>query len=150
LYQHSKNATQEIQESDNIVLVDHGSPLPAVTEVRQHISRQLKKKLPSGVQLNQAAMERRKGKAYDFNGELLEDYLSRLAKSGETQARVLLLFLLPGTHAGENGDIVQICNRVMAKYSGFKVTISPLIGENDLLIDCLSRRLEKVVNTLNI
>ena len=86
-------------------------------------------------------MERRQGKEYDFNGELLEDYLSRIAEAGETHATVLLLFLLAGTHAGENGDITQICDAVMNKYPNFKVTISPLIGQNEKLIDCLEQRL---------
>lgn len=130
----------------NLVLVDHGSPLPAVNAVRQHITNALNEKLPEGVTLKQAAMERRKGKQYDFNGELLEDYLSNLAQTGETQATVLLLFLLAGTHAGKNGDIVRICNKVMQQYPDLKVSISPLIGQNEILITCLTDRLNKVIN----
>ena len=126
------------------MLVDHGSPLPAVNAVRQHIANALTTKLPEGLRLHQAAMERRKAKEYDFNGELLEDYLTRIADAGETHASVLLLFLLPGSHAGKDGDIVQICNRVMSKHPNFKVSISPLIGENELLITCLENRLNKV------
>lgn len=125
----------------NIVLVDHGSPLPAVNNVRQHIANALNDKLPKVINLDQAAMERRKGLKYDFNGELLSDYLHRIADSGETQVTVLLLFLLPGSHAGENGDISQICDSVVKQHPNFKINISPLISENDNLIQCLKNRL---------
>lgn len=148
LYQHaiSTNNSIEPENLKNLVLVDHGSPLPAVNAVRQHITAALNKKLPEGIHLNQAAMERRKGKAYDFNGELLEDYLHKLGTAGETQVIVLLLFLLPGTHAGENGDIVQICNQAMKNHPDLNVMISPLIGDNRLLVDCLNDRLQEVLS----
>ena len=143
LYEHAiiaaKGNTKESLR--NLVLVDHGSPLAAVNAVRQHIAGALKTKLPQGMNIDQAAMERRQGKEYDFNGELLEDYLSRIAEAGETHATVLLLFLFAGTHAGENGDITQICNAVMKQYPDFKVSISPLISQNEKLIDCLEQRL---------
>lgn len=139
--------TNDLGALKNLVLVDHGSPLAAVTAVREHIATALNAKLPETITLKQAAMERRKGKEYDFNGELLEDYLSKLATAGETQATVLLLFLLPGTHAGENGDIVQICNKVMQQYPDFNVSISPLIGQNKTLVTCLAQRLNQLINT---
>ena len=148
LFQHSKLAIdgRKHHECQNLVLVDHGSPLPAVNAVRQHIASKLQEKLANGIQLKQAAMERRKGNEYDFNGELLQDLLSKLAESGETSVTVLLLFLLPGTHAGKNGDIVQICRNVMDKFPDFTASMSPLIGEHEMLIDCLSDRLR---NTLD-
>ena len=148
LFQHSKLAIdgRKHHECQNLVLVDHGSPLPTVNAVRQHIASKLQEKLANGIQLKQAAMERRKGNEYDFNGELLQDLLSKLAESGETSAKVLLLFLLPGTHAGKKGDIVQICRNVMDKFPDFTASMSPLIGEHEMLIDCLSDRLR---NTLD-
>ncbi len=148
LYEHAISAAGGNTKDTlkNLVLVDHGSPLPAVNDVRQHIAAALNSKLPEGAHLAQAAMERREGKEYDFNGELLEDYLSSLAESGETHATVLLMFLLAGTHAGENGDIVQICNAVMKQYPDFKVAISPLISQNEKLITCLTQRLNQLLN----
>lgn len=143
LYEHAITAVEGNSRAtlSNLVLVDHGTPLPAVNAVRQHIASAVNARMPNGISIDQAAMERREGKEYDFNGVLLEDYLKRLAKAGETQARVLLLFLLAGTHAGENGDIVQICDRVMTQYPNFNVSISPLISQNGKLIDCLEQRL---------
>jgi len=145
LYEHAHSLGKG-KHTKNLVLVDHGSPIPSVTAVRQHIAESLSDRLENTVTLQQAAMERRKGKEYDFNGELLEDYLSRIAESGETEATVLLLFLLPGTHAGENGDIAQICRSVMLKHPHFTVSISPLIGQNEKLISCLAKNLNKVLD----
>jgi len=147
LYQNTLQASdnQLSQESlKNIVLVDHGSPIIAVSKVRQHIANALASKLPKTIRLGQAAMERRNGQEYDFNGQLLSDYLLDLAKSGETQITVLLLFLLPGTHAGENGDIAQICDNVIQHYPNFRINISPLISQNKNLISCLENRLRVV------
>ena len=132
----------------SLVLVDHGTPLSAVNEVRQHIAKALSERLPDTICVSQAVMERRAGEKYDFNGELLEDYLIRLAKAGETQVHVLLQFLLPGTHAGKDGDIIQICNKVMQQYPELKVSISPLIGEHQRLVDCLAQRYNDVISAI--
>ena len=125
----------------NIVLVDHGSPLPQVTAVRQHLTQTVQNKLPEGVQLDQAVMERREGKEFDFNGELLQNYLSQRAAAGETHATVILMFLLPGSHAGEDGDIIEICNSVMTNYPHFIIKISPLISEHPEIISILAEHL---------
>jgi len=54
-------------------------------------------------------MERREGKQYDFNGPLLEQWLEQKVARGEKSAIVALMFFLPGRHAGDGGDIEQIC-----------------------------------------
>lgn len=129
----------------NIVLVDHGSPSSQITAVRNGVAKEVQAKLGKDVQLEQAVMERREGKQYDFNGELLEDWLIAKAEQGvsgeETNAIVALLFSLPGRHAGEDGDIVTICDSVMQRYPNFKVGISPLVGEHPLLLEILADRL---------
>jgi sirohydrochlorin ferrochelatase len=125
----------------NLVLVDHGSPIPRVTEVRKHLAQTVQQKLPAGCQLEQAVMERREGKEYDFNGALLEDWLTNKAQAGETSAIVILMFFLAGRHAGEGGDIVEICNTVMDRNPGFKVAISPLITEHPDFVSILQQRL---------
>lgn len=126
----------------NIALVDHGSPLPQVTQVRNGVTDQVQAKLADSVQVvDQVAMERRKGRQYDFNGTLLVDWLMNKAEQGERSAIVGLLFALPGRHAGAEGDIVTICESVMQRYPDFTVAISPLVGEHPLLIDMLYERL---------
>jgi len=128
---------------ENIVLVDHGSPSPKITAVRNGVADDIQVILSKKVE--QAAMERRTGKQYDFNGDLLEDWLITKAKQSVTGKKinviVALMFSLPGRHAGDGGDIVTICNSVTQRYPNFKVAITPLVGEHPLLLDILVNRL---------
>ena len=126
---------------DNVVLVDHGSPIPTVTAVRKHLAIEIQKRLGDISQLDEAVMERREGKQYDFNGDLLESWLTKKAQSGEKSVIVILLFFLPGRHAGTGGDIVEICEGIMDKYPDLNIAISPLISENERLIPLLHSRL---------
>lgn len=129
---------------ENMVLVDHGSPSPAITAVRNAVAEQVQEKLGEGVRLEQAVMERRPSKQYDFNGELLKDWLIAKAEKGKLSAIVSLLFSLPGRHAGEGGDIETICDAVMQRYPNFKIGISPLVGEHPLLLEILANRLNNI------
>jgi len=138
-------AAQHKLPLQNLVLVDHGSPIPRVTEVRQHLAQQVQHRMADGISLEQAVMERREGREYDFNGELLEHWLSRKAEAGAKSALVIMMFFLPGRHAGENGDIVQICNSVMQQHPGFKVAISPLIAEHPAFVNILQLRLQEAL-----
>ncbi len=130
--------------SQSIVLVDHGSPSPKVTAVRQHLAAQLQLKCGDAV-IDQAVMERRSGEQYNFNGLLLEQWLNQKAIEGEQNVLVIILFFLPGRHAGLDGDITQICDRIEQQYAQFKVQVSPLIADHDGLIDILQRRLRALL-----
>ncbi len=144
IYEHIyATVVEDKQPLQNIVLVDHGSPVPRVTEVRKHLAQTVQDKLPSDCQLEQAVMERREGKEYDFNGALLKDWLTQKAASGETSAAVILMFFLAGKHAGEGGDIVEICDSVMKKFADFKIAISPLITEHSAFVSILQKRLKE-------
>lgn len=129
----------------NIVLVDHGSPSPRVTEVRKHLTKTVQNELPADCTLEQAVMERREGKEYDFNGDLLKDWLTAKARSSESSAIVVLMFFLPGRHAGNGGDIAEICASVTDNYPKFKISISPLITNHPDFLDILQNRLSKVL-----
>ncbi len=142
IYDHIlKTASNNQLQIENIVLVDHGSPVAKVTEVRKNLASLVQQKLPSGVTLEQAVMERRPGKEYDFNGDLLQNWLNEKAESGATGAIVILQFFLAGRHAGEGGDIVKICQQIMQAYPQFKVAISPLIADHPALLEILHNRL---------
>ncbi|MCB1801897.1 MAG: cobalamin biosynthesis protein CbiX [Gammaproteobacteria bacterium] len=130
---------------DRIVLVDHGSPLPQVTAVREYLARELATLEPGSV-VEQAVMERRTGREYDFNGELLEEVLQRLASEGAPIRVVLaMLFLSPGRHAGPGGDIEEICVRAMQHHPNLQVVVTPLIGEHPRLAEILNDRLSAVL-----
>lgn len=134
-------ASNHVLPLKNIVLVDHGSPIPQVTAVREHIARAIQEMPGLDIKPEQAVMERREGKEYDFNGPLLKDWLIEKAQQGEASAIVTLIFLLPGKHAGAGGDIVEICQSVRDRFPGFKIAISPLISEHPALLKILSRRI---------
>lgn len=85
-------------------------------------------------------MERREGKEYDFNGQLLQDWLTEQANRQSAGAVVAMMFFLPGRHAGAGGDIAEICQSVMDKHPGFKVVITPLISEHPDFVALLARR----------
>jgi len=132
----------------NIVLVDHGSPTPQVTDVRKHLVQRVQESFSADYHLEQAVMERREGSEYDFNGDLLENWLKQKVQSGATSVIVILLFFLAGRHAGKDGDIVEICDSVMKEHPELKITISPLISEHPKFLTILESRLNKVMKKL--
>lgn len=138
-------AEKESLALNNVVLVDHGSPIPQVTDVRKHIAQSVQEGFPAECNLEQAVMERREGPEYDFNGDLLENWLKKKAQSGETNVLVILLFFLAGRHAGKGGDIVEICESVMQEYPALKITISPLISEHPKFLSILQSRLNDAI-----
>jgi len=135
------NVRRTERRARRVIVVDHGSPIPEVTAVRQWLASALRERLPDGIQVDEAVMERRAGRDYDFNGHLLEDQLE-----GATGEVVLsMLFLSPGRHAGAGGDIAEICAAAEASNPGLRVTPTELVGDHDGLVDILQRRLQAVV-----
>ena len=146
IHEHIKDtAEKENLSLKNIVLVDHGSPTPQVTDVRKHLVQSVEDKFSTNYKLEQAVMERREGSQYDFNGDLLENWLTQKIQSGETSVIVILLFFLAGRHAGKNGDIVEICSSVMKEHPELKITISPLISEHPKFLSILESRLNDAI-----
>jgi len=144
-----QTARQHEMGVGHVVLVEHGSPLPQVNQVKRSLAERLHQimEVEGNVSVGQAVMERREGKEYDFNGDLLEHWLGEQAKVGITNIVVAMLFLLPGRHAGEGGDIAEICEGVMSRHHGLKVFITPLVGEHPALVDILQSRLDAMLNT---
>lgn len=139
VFDHIQQARKDIGSDARIVLVDHGSPSPRITDVRKGIARMLEKY--HGVDPDQAVMERREGKEYDFNGELLANWLRQQAEQGSTAVIIAMLFFLPGRHAGPRGDVAEICDNVVKEYPELRYTITPLICEHPLLLEILKDRL---------
>jgi sirohydrochlorin ferrochelatase len=140
-----KDNTDSVQsslEANHVILVDHGSPIPEVTAVRNHLAAELASLVNPESKLHSAVMERRSGQEYDFNGILLEDLLEQLGKEESEEAIVLtLLFLSPGRHAGPGGDIEEIANHAIKTYPWLSIIPSQLVGEHPLLISILEDRL---------
>ncbi|SEL49693.1 sirohydrochlorin chelatase [Halomonas daqiaonensis] len=124
-----------------VVLVDHGSPIPEVTAVRNYLAGQLSVLLHQEAScVTFASMERRDGEAYRFNEPLLVDLLGSKAMA-DSEVILAMLFLSPGRHAGEGGDIAEICEQAMAKSPGLRVSTTRLAGEHDAILEILASRL---------
>lgn len=130
--------------SRRVALVDHGSPARAVTEVRNELACQLAGLLGSDYTVSPASMERREGAAYDFCEPLLERLL-RSPGWNAGEVIVAMQFLLPGRHAGPQGDVAQICRAAEAASGGaLRTTMTGLVAEHPLLVDILADRWKAV------
>ncbi len=132
-----------------IILLDHGSPDPQVTAVRQHLATQIRSDLDQRFTLHEAVMERRPGANYDFNGDLLETKIRQLAQQGARDIFLLMQFFLPGRHAGSGGDVEQICQRLQDEFEGLQISLGPLIGFDDALIPILQDRLQSALREIS-
>ncbi len=132
-----------LAESDTVALVDHGTPIRVVNELRNVVAAQLGDRLGRPVQ--PCSMERREGPDYAFNEPLLEQLGEVLGAPGG-HLRLAMFFLLPGRHAGDGGDVATIVDGLVGDRSFDRVTMSPLMAEDPLLLDILADRFAEVVN----
>jgi len=123
-----------------VILVDHGSPTPAVGAVRDHLATQLATLLSREVRgLLAASMERRPGPAHDFNEPLLADAFDRPGFD-DGDVIVAMQFLLPGRHAGPEGDVARICAGARQQHPGVRPVMTELVGAHPGLIAILADR----------
>ncbi|MFW6258102.1 MAG: sirohydrochlorin chelatase [Halochromatium sp.] len=136
--------TASSQTRIQALLVDHGSPMPEVSAVRHWLAGRLEILARGDYQLGEAAMERRAGAKYAFNGALLAEALAAIGQQ-QGQARVVIgmQFIGPGRHAGRDGDIERICQQARDRFPGLDIALSPLVGEDEALIDLLVERAEQ-------
>ena len=121
--------------SGTVYLCDHGSPIPEVTRCRNFFAVALRNQLGlKDDELIACSMERRDGPEYDFNEPLLEHALQQ----AKGEAVILMLFLLPGRHAGGDGDVATIAKEHTP--DGLRWKLSPLLGTHPALPALLSRR----------
>jgi sirohydrochlorin ferrochelatase len=119
--------------SGTVLLCDHGSPIREVTAAREDLAARLRQKLNLSTEaLLGCAMERRAGPEYAFNEPMLADAMA----SAQGKVVVLMLFILPGRHAGPGGDVATLC----AQHAPANVTwqLSPLLGEHPQLATILA------------
>ena len=128
-----------------LLLVDHGTPLREVNQVRNLLTVKLRERIGEDFsEVAEASMESREGEEYAFNQPLLKDLL---LNHGERKSRVpivvLMQFLLPGRHAGPAGDVAQIIESVRNVYPNIGYKMSPLVAENPKLVSLLEKRLRE-------
>ncbi len=121
--------------SGTVYLCDHGSPIREVTRCRDFFALSLRNQLGLNEdELIACSMERRDGPEYDFNKPLLEDALQQ----AKGEAIILMLFLLPGRHAGGDGDVATIAKEHAPE--GLRWKLSPLLGTHPALPALLVQR----------
>ena len=134
------------QGAAKVALVDHGSPIPDVTAVRNRLAGQLSVLLGDDVRCVAAAsMERRDGDEYRFNEPLLEHLLDT-PEFSSGHVVLAMLFLSPGRHAGEGGDIAEICAAAEQRHPGLRVRPTALVGEHPAIVDILATRLRQALD----
>ncbi len=127
-----------------VTLLDHGSPLPEVTAVRDALAQQLQALLAEGISdLSPSSMERRPGEAYAFNEPLLESLL-RQESWNKVDVVVAMLFLSPGRHAGPGGDVDTICRSAEQASPGLRTYMTGLAGTHPGILQLLADRLQGV------
>ena len=123
-----------------VILVDHGTPAPEVNAVRHLMEKQLAHLLDGKIErLVSASMERREGKAFDFNEPLLEKVIGTEGFS-KGDVIVSMLFLSPGRHAGPDGDIARMCRNAEQRYLGLRLHRTKLVSQHPSLVDLLAER----------
>ncbi|MDP0502010.1 MAG: CbiX/SirB N-terminal domain-containing protein [Verrucomicrobiota bacterium JB022] len=133
---------REVQQREGLrdvplALCDHGSPKIEVAAVRDQVAQQLTDIL--GHQVVGCSMERREGPEYDFNEPLLARLL-RQPGFHDGPVIVSLLFLSPGRHAGEGGDVATICAEAQAEYPRLQTYRTDLVGTHPAIVDLLAKR----------
>ena len=121
--------------SGTVLVCDHGSPIPEVTACRNALAASLREELDlQPEELIACSMERREGAEYDFNEPLLEHAL----QDAKGDAVILMLFLLPGRHAGPDGDVATIAKEHAP--AGLRWKLSPLLGTHFSLPSLIEAR----------
>ena len=123
--------------AERVIVVDHGSPVAAVTAVRNELAAQAGQLL--GARVAPASMERRAGPEFDFCNPLLADLLAA-PPCNAGRVIVAMQFLLPGRHAGPTGDVAEICRAAEAAHPALKTRMSKLVAEHPLLVEILADR----------
>lgn len=128
-----------------VALVDHGSPVPEVTAVRNELATQLAGLLGAqAAAVAPCSMERRPGPAYDFTAPLLADLLAT-PPWNSSRVIVAMQFLQPGRHAGPDGDVAKLCRRAEAAHPSLSTRMTGLVGAHPLLLEILADRWSSVV-----
>jgi sirohydrochlorin ferrochelatase len=129
-----------------VISTDHGSPKPAVTNVRNRIGSELSeiwaaKSTPVIV----ASMEKREGAEYVFNDPLLAMALEEAVSKGARSIIVAQQFLQAGRHAGEGGDIAEICDVAQLKHPQVLIYQTQVLADTPEIELLLRRRFEAAI-----
>ena len=130
-----------------LALVDHGTPVFDVHRVREEVGEGLKERMAAHISgFSTCSMERRDGEEYDFNEPLLENLLAE-KKEGFEEMLVAQLFLSPGRHAGEGGDLDRICRSFADSSPSRRLVRTDLLGTHPSVLEILLERIQRDQST---
>ena len=134
--------TQNFNEKPWVAMVDHGTPLLEVNQVRELVGEEMQRILGGQIAgFSTCAMERRPDPQYDFNDPLLETLLEQWHQEGVSEVVVSQFFLLPGRHAGPDGDLAEICQPFTER--GMKIFRTDNLGAHPLVEQILLDRIKQ-------
>lgn len=126
----------------HVAMVDHGTPLKEVNQVREEVGQKCQQLLANQVAgFSTCAMERREGAEYDFNDPLLESLLEKWVGTGVREIILSQFFLLPGRHAGPGGDLEQIVLPFTDRLPELSVHRAENLGTHPLVMEILQQRI---------
>lgn len=126
-----------------LALVDHGTPVFDVHRVREEVGDELKKRMAEHISgFSTCSMERRDGEEYDFNEPLLENLLAQKNEEFE-EMLVAQLFLSPGRHAGQGGDLDRICSSFADSSPSHRLVRTDLLGAHPSVLEILLERIQR-------
>ena len=129
-----------------VVVVDHGGPARASADLRNRVAAEARVELGAAIgPLAAASMESPDGPDFAFNLPLLAD---QLAAPGFNRGDVVIapLFLSPGRHAGDGGDLARIARAAEARSPGLRCHFAGLVGTHPIAIENLGLALQKTLN----
>lgn len=120
-----------------VIVVDHGGPSGKSASLRDEFAAQIQVALADEIgPLAAASME-------GEHPPLLVDQL-HVRPFKRTDVVVAPLFLSPGRHAGENGDLARIC-----RLSGSQCHLTGLVGTHPRAVDALTGALRDTLSTFH-
>ena len=127
----------------SVVVVDHGGPSPESAALRDRVAGEVRGELGAGIgALAAASMESRGANSLPLLADILG---SRGFSEGEVV--IAPLFLLPGRHAGPQGDLARIASRAQASWSRLRCHLAGLVGDHPLAAEALSKALAAALPT---
>jgi sirohydrochlorin ferrochelatase len=128
-----------------VVVVDHGGPVRASADLRDRVAAETRAELGAAIgPLAAASMESPDGPGFAFNLPLLAQ---QLGAPGFASGDVVIapLFLSPGRHAGDRGDLVRIARAAEARSPGLRCHFTGLVGTHPAAIENLGRALSMAI-----
>jgi sirohydrochlorin ferrochelatase len=132
-------------QKPSVIVVDHGGPSPASAAVRNRVADAARDLLWGDIgMLTAASMESPDGDDFAFNRPLLAD---ALASPGLELNDVVIapLFLSPGRHAGDDGDLARIVREAQARAPALRCHFTELVGTHPSVAPRLASNLLKAL-----